>query len=214
MHYLSKEADMPKRTQGPSGSTKTGKTNMSADAIALLKQDHRKVEELFEQFLQGDTGGQSDLAQQIFKELEVHAALEEELFYPALQDQGDMGELGELEQGDSDIDGADTVDQGELEEDEDDEDVEETSEEIGEDVIASAYEDHQTVKELIQRLKNLDPGSADFRQGMTELQEMVIDHVAEEEEILFAEAELKLDTKTLGLQLQERKQDLLSSTAV
>lgn len=56
------------------------------DAIALLKDDHRTVEELFEQFekARGD-GRKEKLAQQICLELTVHAMLEEELFYPALE---------------------------------------------------------------------------------------------------------------------------------
>ena len=54
------------------------------DAIALLKDDHRKVEELFEQFekARGD-GRKQDLAMQICTELSIHAQIEEEIFYPA-----------------------------------------------------------------------------------------------------------------------------------
>ena len=54
------------------------------DAIALLKDDHRKVEELFSQFekAQGD-GRKEKLAQEICLELSVHATIEEEIFYPA-----------------------------------------------------------------------------------------------------------------------------------
>jgi hemerythrin superfamily protein len=56
------------------------------DAIALLKADHRKVEELFEQF----EGAKSDskkqkLAMEICMELTVHATIEEEIFYPACE---------------------------------------------------------------------------------------------------------------------------------
>jgi hypothetical protein len=55
-----------------------------ADAIALLKADHRKVERLFEQFeaARGATQKQA-LAKQICTELTVHATIEEEIFYPA-----------------------------------------------------------------------------------------------------------------------------------
>jgi Hemerythrin HHE cation binding domain len=55
-----------------------------ADAIALLKADHRKVEELFEQFeaAQGAAKKQA-LAKRICTELTVHAMIEEEIFYPA-----------------------------------------------------------------------------------------------------------------------------------
>jgi len=54
------------------------------DAIALLKADHRKVEELFEKFesAKGD-GSKERIARQICLELTVHAKIEEEIFYPA-----------------------------------------------------------------------------------------------------------------------------------
>ena len=56
------------------------------DAIALLKQDHREVEELFSQFekAKGD-GRKQKLARQICLELSVHAKIEEEIFYPACE---------------------------------------------------------------------------------------------------------------------------------
>jgi hemerythrin superfamily protein len=56
------------------------------DAIALLKQDHREVEELFEQFEKArGEGRKQKLAQQICLELTVHAMIEEEIFYPACE---------------------------------------------------------------------------------------------------------------------------------
>lgn len=56
------------------------------DAIALLKADHRKVEDLFAQFEKTkDEARQQQLATQICNELKVHTMLEEEIFYPALQ---------------------------------------------------------------------------------------------------------------------------------
>jgi len=58
----------------------------SQDAIALLKADHRKVEELLEQFekARGDDRKQK-LALEICKELTIHTILEEEIFYPACE---------------------------------------------------------------------------------------------------------------------------------
>ena len=54
------------------------------DAIALLKQDHRTVEDLFAQFEKASGEGRKQkLAEQICLELSVHAAIEEEIFYPA-----------------------------------------------------------------------------------------------------------------------------------
>jgi hypothetical protein len=66
------------------------------DAIALLKEDHRKVEELFEQFekARGD-GRKESLAAQICLELGVHAAIEEEIFYPACEGKVDEDLLKE-----------------------------------------------------------------------------------------------------------------------
>lgn len=198
---------MPRRTQNATGSTPS-----SIDALTMLKQDHREVEKLFSEFMTGGKGRQQEVAQQIFKELELHSALEEELFYPALRSHSDLAELGTLEQGDREIDGEKMLDQTEIDADEDDDEEEdETGEEIGEDVIASVYEDHQAVKELIGWLRCLGPDSPDFQAGMAELEEMVMDHVEEEEEVLFAEAKLKRDIKTLGRQMQDRKQDLISS---
>ena len=60
--------------------------NKPQDAIALLKEDHRKVEELFAQFekARGD-GRKQSLAEEICLELTVHAQIEEEIFYPACE---------------------------------------------------------------------------------------------------------------------------------
>jgi hemerythrin superfamily protein len=56
------------------------------DAIALLKADHRKVEELFASFeaARGD-GKKKALAEQICMELTIHTKIEEDIFYPACE---------------------------------------------------------------------------------------------------------------------------------
>lgn len=198
---------MPRRTQNATGSTPS-----SMDALTMLEHDHRDVEKLFSEFMTGGKARQQEVAQQIFQKLDLHSTLEEELFYPALRSHSDLVELGTLEQGDREIDGEKMLDQTEIDEDEDDDEEEdETGEEIGEDVIDSVYEDHQAVKELIGRLRSLGPDSPDYQAGMTELKEMVMDHVEEEEDVLFAEAKLRLDINTLGRQMQDRKQELISS---
>lgn len=54
------------------------------DAIALLKADHRKVEDLFEKFEKAKSASvKQTLAMQICTELVVHSTIEEEIFYPA-----------------------------------------------------------------------------------------------------------------------------------
>jgi len=56
------------------------------DAIALLKQDHRKVEDLFAEFEKASGDGRKQtLAEEICLELSVHATIEEEIFYPACE---------------------------------------------------------------------------------------------------------------------------------
>jgi hemerythrin superfamily protein len=56
------------------------------DALELLKQDHRKVEDLFEQFEKASGADKKQkLANQICEELIIHAMIEEEIFYPACE---------------------------------------------------------------------------------------------------------------------------------
>ena len=61
---------------------------MAQDAVALIKADHRKVERLFREF--EDAGDRAyktkqDLVSRIIQELEVHATIEEEIYYPAVE---------------------------------------------------------------------------------------------------------------------------------
>lgn len=68
----------------------------SQDAIALLKQDHRTVEELFEKFEKASGDGRKQaLAEEICLELSVHAKIEEEIFYPACEGKVDEDLLKE-----------------------------------------------------------------------------------------------------------------------
>jgi hypothetical protein len=56
------------------------------DAIALLKNDHRTVEELFAKFDKArDDGKKWEIAQQICDELKIHSMIEEEIFYPTFE---------------------------------------------------------------------------------------------------------------------------------
>ena len=56
------------------------------DAIAMLRADHKNVSALFEQFEKSRSPAKKkSLVQQICLELTVHAQIEEEIFYPAVQ---------------------------------------------------------------------------------------------------------------------------------
>lgn len=65
------------------------------DAIAMLKADHRKVEDLFAKFESARSGSKQALAEQICTELKIHTAIEEEIFYPALRGQIETDTLNE-----------------------------------------------------------------------------------------------------------------------
>ncbi len=57
------------------------------DAIALLKADHRKVEDLFEKY-ETSRSKKADIAKKICMELTIHTMIEEEIFYPACRKAG------------------------------------------------------------------------------------------------------------------------------
>lgn len=63
------------------------------DVFELLKADHRRVEELFTTFEDADKRSRSDIAEKALRELEIHAAIEEELVYPAIREAIDQDDL-------------------------------------------------------------------------------------------------------------------------
>ena len=64
--------------------TKKSSQPDSQNAITLLRADHQKVTDLFENFEKSRaTAKKKVIAQEICKELTVHATIEEEIFYPA-----------------------------------------------------------------------------------------------------------------------------------
>lgn len=57
------------------------------DAIAMLREDHKKVSELFEAFDKARLDSRKKaLVEEICAELEIHTTLEEEIFYPAVKE--------------------------------------------------------------------------------------------------------------------------------
>jgi general stress protein YciG/hemerythrin superfamily protein len=150
--------------------------NVAPKATDLLRADHRKVEELFSRYeSQEDQMQPKDtVLRQICQELEVHARLEEEIFYPAVRALG----TGE-----------------------------------GEDLVAEAVKEHQTIKNLVAQLKGMtfDNGTGDSI--VRQLKECVSHHVREEESEMLPQAEQLLgdQLEALGAQLQQRKQQLMES---
>ncbi|HET6404654.1 MAG TPA: hemerythrin domain-containing protein [Candidatus Thermoplasmatota archaeon] len=65
------------------------------DAITLLKQDHDRVKDMLRQLEQMPAGQPEQrraLAEKIIAELMVHERIEEEIFYPAVEQAGKTGE--------------------------------------------------------------------------------------------------------------------------
>jgi len=61
--------------------------------LTLLRKDHREVKDLLKQASDADTAQKQKLFEQIKSELQVHEAIEEEIFYPALKEHPKTKEL-------------------------------------------------------------------------------------------------------------------------
>ena len=59
------------------------------DALTLLKNDHKTVEKLFKRFEKAEKSGGEDrkaIVDEVVRELSMHAAVEEQVFYPAVRE--------------------------------------------------------------------------------------------------------------------------------
>jgi len=151
------------------------------NAIQMLKDDHRKVEELFREYEAAsdseNVSRKKEIADKACMELEVHSKLEEEIFYPAFRAKAD---------------------------------------EEGKELVAESIEEHQTVKNLIQELRNLNPEDDEFDDTFDELMDDVKHHVEEEESQMLPEAEglLSDEMDRLTSRMEERKEQLMTSPRV
>jgi hemerythrin-like domain-containing protein len=146
----------------------------SVNAIAMLKEDHQRVKDLFAQYEAANNAeAKRRVAEEAFVELETHAQLEENIFYPSVN--------------------------------------EETEE--GPELVKESLHEHATVKQLIQELRQMGPQSQEFDAKFRELMRNVEHHVEEEEAEMFplAEEELAEDLDEMGTEMQELKQELMTS---
>jgi len=70
-----------------------------ANAIELLKQDHRTVEDLFKQFEKlkdEDEEAAAEIIETACTELQIHDKIETEIFYPAVREQAEEEEIEDL----------------------------------------------------------------------------------------------------------------------
>jgi hemerythrin-like domain-containing protein len=146
----------------------------SVDAIAMLKEDHQRVRNLFAQY-EGTSDAEAKwrVAEEAFVELETHVQLEETIFYPSVN--------------------------------------EETEEGPG--LVKESLQEHATVKQLIQELRQMGPQSQEFDAKFHDLMQNVEHHVQEEEAEMFplAEEELAEDLDEMSAEMQELKQALMAS---
>jgi hemerythrin superfamily protein len=64
------------------------------NALEVLKQDHQKVKVLFQEARQGtDRNKRKELFDKIDTELEIHAHIEETVFYPALETHEELKDM-------------------------------------------------------------------------------------------------------------------------
>ena len=90
-------ASRPARKRSPARSaSKAPRLVAGPDAIAMLREDHKRVSALFERFEkikdEAKHTQKQALVDEICAELTIHATLEEELLYPAARDA--LGEKG------------------------------------------------------------------------------------------------------------------------
>jgi iron-sulfur cluster repair protein YtfE (RIC family) len=154
------------------------------DAIALLKKDHRTVEQLFQRFNDGGgltgivkrlTGNAApprqrrQVADRICAELDTHALIEEEVFYPAVRQLGDP-QLDEQ--------------------------------------LQEAEREHSTIKQRVQDVRTASDEETELRNAVTSLQECVDHHVKEEEREMFPLVEERMvdaERARVGRELAARK---------
>lgn len=135
----------------------------------LLKSDHREVSALISQLQTAGKASASGTNTEIFQKLKnsltLHARIEEEIFYPALES------------------------------------FEET-----EDLIEQAYEEHEEVKQLLDEMSDLQPDDTEFQDLLSQLKYSIEDHVEEEENEVFPQAEELLGEETLSMMGDEMQQ--------
>ena len=61
--------------------------------LVMLKDDHKKVKGLFEEYKDATARKRQEIADSVIHALDIHAELEEDLIYPAIQEQIDEDDL-------------------------------------------------------------------------------------------------------------------------
>ena len=144
------------------------------DAITMLKEDHQRVRDLFQEYeATDDPRVKRELAEEACTELEIHTQLEKQIFYPTVNEETDDGP----------------------------------------ELVRESLDEHETMKNLIQGLRDMGPDHKAFDAKFKELMQNVEHHVEEEENAMFpmAKEEIEADMEQLKEEMQELKQEILAS---
>ena len=145
-------------------------SKMSPSITSMIRMDHTHVMAAFHQYqVHTPARVKKGLADNICLALEVHAQLEEEIFYPALR---------------------------EISPDE---------------TLEKSKPEHDEMRDLVARLRALQPGEPAFDSTFFELMRLVMHHVADEETQLLPKAERLLagHLSDLGARMTRRRLQLL-----
>jgi hemerythrin superfamily protein len=71
----------------------TSKAGFASGVIDMLKEDHQKVQGLFEEYESAEGNQRAEIAATAIMELEIHAELEEKIIYPAIRQEIEEDDL-------------------------------------------------------------------------------------------------------------------------
>jgi hemerythrin superfamily protein len=148
---------------------------LAPNATHQIRTDHTHVLSIFHEY-QADRSPQTKkaLVNSACLSLEIHAQLEEEIFYPAMR--------RAMPEGAS---------------------------------IDKSQTEHEQMRQLISRLRAMDPTDAEYDETFMSLMRDVLHHVAEEETVLLPKAERLLGSELadLGAEMMKRRFELAAPHA-
>jgi len=145
---------------------------LSPAITTMIRMDHTHVMSTFHKFHAGTSAMvKRGLVNTACIALEVHAQLEEEIFYPALREAG-----------------------------------------VQDSVLDKSGPEHDRMKNVIARLREMEPGDPAYDSSFMELMQVVLHHVADEETVLLPTAEKVLADRLrpLGAAMTRRRLELLA----
>lgn len=164
---------------------------LSPSVTTMIRMDHTHVLAAFHKY-HADTspGRKRAIVETACLALEVHAQLEEEIFYPALREV--------MPAPDGLADSTPEIRRQPLPHDQD--------------VLAEAVPEHDEMRRLIARLREMSPRDGRYDETFMSLMREVMHHVADEETVLLPQAEHLLVERlhTLGAQMNKRRVQLLA----